>query len=258
LVRPSINLAAFNPAAEPEVGLHAKSALLVDGDSLKVLWTREPKLRRAPASLTKLMTAAVALDYADLDTQVKVTGAAATAEPSRMGLEAGETLTVRDLLYGMLLPSGNDAAEALASGIIPRPDFIAAMNHKAADIGMRDSHFSTPSGLDAPGLYTTAYDLAILAAYIVRTYPFIVQAAPTRQYSIPGSELHKAYSLTNGNHLLAIYPGATGLKPGFTDEAGLCIVATATRGNRHLLAVLMGSDIVYGDAVRFLDYGFST
>ena len=88
--------------------------------------------------------------------------------------------------------------------------------------------------------------------------PNCLLTRPQRQYSIPGSELHKAYSLTNGNHLLAIYPGATGLKPGFTDEAGLCIVATATRGNRHLLAVLMGSDIVYGDAVRFLDYGFST
>jgi D-alanyl-D-alanine carboxypeptidase len=255
---PTFDVAAFNVAAEPDLGLHAKSALLLDLDRNRVLWQKEPHLRRPPASLTKLMTAVVAADLTSLDTPVIVTGEAAAAEPSRMGLVAGETLSVSDLLYGALLNSGNDAAFALADGIVPLDRFLSLMNRKAAYLHLRDTHFSTPNGLTDPENYTSAYDLAVLSAYIARNYPELVAIAGTRDHVIAAADGHPAFYPHNLNHFLDVYPGATGLKTGFTDDAGGCLIATATRGGRHLLLVLMGSDIMFGDGVKLMDHGFAT
>lgn len=254
---PAFNVAAFDLAAEPDLALHARSALLVDLDRSEVLWMKEPHLARAPASLTKLMTAVVASDLAGQDTRVTVSAAAASAEPSRMGLTAGQTLTVRDLLVGALLNSGNDAAFALADGIVPLDRFLYLMNLKAAYLHLRDTHFSTPNGLTDAQNRTSPYDLAILAAYIQRSYPELAAIAGTRDYVIPATDTHPAFYPHNFNHFLDVYAGATGLKTGFTDDAGGCLVATATRGRRHLLLVLMGSDIMFGDGVRLMDYGFA-
>ena len=255
---PTFNVAAFNSALEPDLGLHAKSAVLFDLDSNRVLWVKGAHLRRPPASLTKLMTAVVASDLTGLDTAVTVTGEAAAAEPSRMGLAAGQTLTVRDLLYGALLNSGNDAAAALADGIVPFDRFLSLMNRKAAYLHLRDTHFSTPNGLTDPENYTSAYDLAVLSAYVARNYPDLVAIAATRDHVIPAGDSHPAFFPHNLNHFLDVYPGATGLKTGFTNDAGGCLMATATRGGRHLLLVLLGSDIMFGDGVRLMDYGFAT
>ena len=254
---PSFNLAAFDTAGQAGLGLHARSALLVDLDSNRVLWAKDPHLRRAPASLTKLMTALVALDLASLDTRVTVTGEAAAAEPSRLGLSAGQVLTVRELLYGALLNSGNDAAFALADGIVPLDRFLYLMNRKAAYLHLRDTRFSSPNGLTDPDNYTSSYDLAVLAAYLLRNYPELVAIAGTRDAVLPATDGHPAFYPHNLNHFLYVYQGATGLKTGFTDDAGGCLVATATRGGRHLLLVLMGSDIMFGDGVRLMDTGFS-
>jgi D-alanyl-D-alanine carboxypeptidase (penicillin-binding protein 5/6) len=255
---PTFDVAAFNAVAEPDLALHAKSAVLFDLDSNRVLWVKQAHLRRPPASLTKLMTAVVASDLTSLDTQVTVTGEAAAAEPSRMGLVAGQTLTVRDLLYGALLNSGNDAAFALAEGIVPLDQFLSLMNRKAAYLHLRDTHFSTPNGLTDPENFTSAYDLAVLSAYVARNYPDLVAIAATRDHVIPAADTHPAFHPHNLNHFLDVYPGATGLKTGFTDDAGGCLIATATRGGRHLLLVLMGSDIMFGDGVKLMDYGFAT
>jgi D-alanyl-D-alanine carboxypeptidase (penicillin-binding protein 5/6) len=255
---PTFNVAAFNAVAEPDLALHAKSAVLFDLDGNRVLWVKEAHLRRAPASLTKLMTAVVASDLTSLDTRVTVTGEAAAAEPSRMGLAEGQTLTVRDLLYGALLNSGNDAAFALADGIVPLDRFLTLMNRKAAYLHLSDTHFSTPNGLTDPANYTSAYDLAVLSAYVARNYPDLVGIAATRDQVIPASDTHPAFYPHNLNHFLDVYQGATGLKTGFTNDAGGCLVATATRGGRHLLLVLLGSDIMFGDGVRLMDYGFAT
>ena len=255
---PTFAVAAFDANAEPDLALHARSAVLVDLDANRVLWVRAPHLERAPASLTKLMTAVVASDLTGLDTPVTVSGEAAAAEPSRMGLAAGQVLTVRDLLYGALLNSGNDAAFALAVGIVPLDRFLYLMNRKAAYLHLRDTHFSTPNGLTDPANHTSAYDLAVLAAYIERNYPDLVAIAGTRDTYLPASDAHPAFYPHNVNHFLDVYPGATGLKTGFTNDAGGCLVATATRDGRHLLLVLMGSDIMFGDGVKLMDYGFST
>lgn len=255
---PTFAVAAFDAGAEPDLGLHARSAVLVDLDTNRVLWVRAPHLERAPASLTKLMTAVVASDLTGLDTPVTVTGEAAAAEPSRMGLAAGQVVTVRDLLYGALLNSGNDAAFALADGIVPLDRFLYLMNRKAAYLHLRNTHFSTPNGLTDPANHTSAYDLAVLAAYIEKDYPELVAIAATRDGYLPAADTHPAFYPHNLNHFLDVYPGATGLKTGFTNDAGGCLVATATRNGRHLLLVLMGSDIMFGDGVRLMDYGFST
>jgi len=255
---PAFDVAAFNAAAEPDLALHAKSAVLLDLDSNRVLWVKQAHLRRAPASLTKLMTAVVAVDLASLDARVTVTGEAAAAQPSRMGLAAGQSLTVRELLYGALLNSGNDAAFALADGIVPLDRFLSLMNRKAAYLHLRDTHFSTPNGLTAPENYTSSYDLAVLSAYVARNYPDLVAIAATHDYVIAAGPTHPAFYPHNLNHFLDVYQGATGLKTGFTDDAGGCLVATATRGGRHLLLVLMGSDIMFGDGVKLMDYGFAS
>ena len=253
---PVFNVAAFDLASAPDLGLHARSALLVDLDRSEVLWLKNPHLALPPASLTKLMTAIVASDLAGMDSKVTVSPAAAAAEPSRMGLTAGQVLTVRELLYGALLNSGNDAACALGDGIVPLDRFLYLMNQKAAYLHLRDTRFTTPNGLTDAGNRTSAYDLAVVAAYITRSYPELAVIAGTRDYVIPAADAHPAFYPHNLNHFLAIYPGATGLKTGFTDDARGCLVATATRGGRHLLLVLMGSDIMFGDGVRLMDYGF--
>jgi D-alanyl-D-alanine carboxypeptidase (penicillin-binding protein 5/6) len=190
---PTFNVAAFNAVTEPDLALHAKSAVLFDLDSNRVLWVKQAHLRRAPASLTKLMTAVVASDLTSLDTRVTVTGEAAAAEPSRMGLVAGESLTVRELLYGALLNSGNDAAFALADGIVPLDRFLSLMNRKAGYLHLQDSHFSTPNGLTDSDNYTSAYDLAVLSAHVARNYPELVAIAGTRDYVIAAGATHPAF-----------------------------------------------------------------
>ena len=248
---------ATNP--QPHLGLHAQAAYLVDLDSRQVLWQRDPETSRAPASLTKLVTAMVAVDDAgSLDTVVQVTRAATQISPSVMGLSPGERLTVRQLLDGLFLDSGNDAAEALAQGIVPRDRFIRQMNQKATSIGLTASHFANPSGLDARGHGMSAHDLAHIAAYLDKYYPALAAIAAKREISIPAGPTHKAFYPRNLNGLLWSYPGATGLKTGLTDDAGGCLLATATRGGRHLVAVVLNATgFSFADATLLLNYGFS-
>jgi serine-type D-Ala-D-Ala carboxypeptidase (penicillin-binding protein 5/6) len=248
---------ATNP--QPYLPIHGEAAYLVDLDTRLVLWERDPETSRAPASLTKLMTAMVAVDDAgSLDRIVQVAKAATQITPSVMGLSAGERLTVRQLLDGLFLDSGNDAAEALSRGIVPRERFIRQMNLKASSIGLTASHFVNPSGLDAPGHGMSAHDLAHVAAYFDRYYPALVAIAATKDIAILASATHKAFYPHNLNRLLWTYPGATGLKTGLTDNAGGCMLATANRNGRHLVAVVLNATgYSVADATLLLNYGFS-
>jgi serine-type D-Ala-D-Ala carboxypeptidase (penicillin-binding protein 5/6) len=241
------------------LAIHAQAAYLVDLDARQVLWQRDAETSRAPASLTKLVTAMVAVDDAgSLDRVIVVTSEATQVIPSLMGLSAGEKLTVRELLYGLFLDSGNDAAEALATGIVPRDRFIRQMNQKAKSIGLTASHFVTPTGLDAPGHGMSAHDLAHAAAYLDTYYPDLAAMAATKNIDIPATATHKAFHPHNLNRLLWSYPGATGLKTGLTDNAGGCMLATATRDGRHLVAVVLNATLhSTEDAALLLDYGFS-
>lgn len=247
---------AQHPA--PELGVKAESGILIDLDTGRVLWARQEHSSRAPASLTKLMTAMIATDHARLTDELRVPPEAASMEPDLMGLSAGEVVTVQDLLYGLFLDSGNDAAEALARGLIPRDRFIAEMNVRAAQLGLAETHFTNPTGLDEPGLRSSAWDLAVLARQLTGHYPQLLRIASQKEVWIPPTAEHKGYSAVNLNKLLRTYPGAEGLKTGLTDDAGGCVIATAGRGKRHLLAVVMHSDLFFTDAGRLLDYGFAT
>jgi serine-type D-Ala-D-Ala carboxypeptidase (penicillin-binding protein 5/6) len=244
---------------QPSLPIHGQAAYLIDLDAREVLWARDPETSRAPASLTKLITAMVAVDDAgSLNRTVIVAKEATQIIPSVMGLSPGEHLTVRELLDGLFLDSGNDAAEALARGIVPRDRFIRQMNQKAKSIGLTASRFVNPSGLDAPGHGMSAHDLAHAAAYLDKYYPALAAIAGTKDLYIPATAEHKAFNPHNVNTFLSSYPGATGLKTGLTDNAGGCIVATATRGGRHLIAVVLNATRHSADdAAVLLNYGFS-
>ena len=244
---------------QPDLPIHGQAAYLVDLDTRMVMWERDPETARAPASLTKLITAMVAVDDAgSLERVVQVTPGAAQVEPSLMGLSPGEHLTVRQLLDGLFLDSGNDAAEALAQGIVPRDRFIRQMNQKAKTIGLSGSNFLNPSGLDAPDHGMTAHDLVHVAAYLDRYYPELAAIAATKDVFIPATAEHKAFYPHNLNRLLWSYPGATGLKTGLTGNAGGCMLATATRDGRHLIVVVLNATLhSTDDAALLLNYGFS-
>lgn len=244
---------------QPRLPIHGQAAYLVDLDTRLVLWERDPQTSRAPASLTKLVTAMVAVDDAgSLNRVVNVATAATQVPPSVMGLSPGERVTVRQLLDGLFLDSGNDAAEALSLGIVPRERFIRQMNQKAISIGLTASHFVNPSGLDASGHGMSAHDLAHVAAYLDKYYPQLAAIAGTKDVSIPATTTHKAFYPANLNRLLWTYPGATGLKTGLTDNAGGCMLATATRNGRHLVAVVLNATgYSVNDAILLLNYGFS-
>jgi serine-type D-Ala-D-Ala carboxypeptidase (penicillin-binding protein 5/6) len=247
------------PTAPPPPIIKARSAILVDLDSGKTLFQLDPHGRHAPASLTKVVTALVALDHLRLDQVITVPPSINQLpwDSTRMGLRAGERLTVRELLYGLFLNSGNDAAIALAEAVVPRATFVAWMNTKAAALGMTDSHFVNPIGLDDPAHLTSAADLGKAATELLRRHPDVAAMAATPNLTLPATGTHHAYALYNLNELVRKYPGATGLKTGWTGHAGGCLIATATRDGRHVLVVLLASPRIFDEAAALLDYGFA-
>ncbi len=226
----------------------AASALVIDLPSGKTLYEKAADEPRPPASTAKLMTALVTIDQAPLTDVVRVTERAAAQEGSRMGLVAGEELTILDLLHGLLIPSGNDAAVALADYIAgSEEDFVGMMNAKAQELGLTSTRFVNSHGLDAPGQLTTATDLAKLARAALENKT-LAEIVTLRTASAAG------HSLQNTNELLGVYEGADGVKTGTTDEAGECLVATVTRGGRRTLLVELGSTDRYSDARKLFDY----
>lgn len=251
----STQLHAIKRAAMPP--LSARSAILVDFDSGQVLFGKSIHLRLPPASTTKIMTALLTIEHGQLDTRVTVSPLAAGQIGTRMGLEAGERFSERDLLYGLLLPSGNDAAMALAQQQAPTVQaFVDLMNAKAKELGLSDTHFVNPHGLDDPAHLSSANDLAKLARYALRTEPLFDQYVATAHFVVLAAAGHPAFDLTNLNKLLGSYPGADGVKTGTTPAAGQVLVGAATRNGHRLLAVVMSSQDRYADARAILDRGF--
>lgn len=237
--------------------MSAQSAILVDVGRGTVLFAKEPRRRLPMASTAKIMTAIVALEHAELNRQISVTPAATAAEPNLMGLTAGETLPLLALLYGLMLDSGNDAAEAIARGLYARGQFVQLMNDQVAALGLRDTYFANPSGMDDPDQYSTAYDLAVIGAYALRN-PTLRQIVGAKRYvveSVRGE--HGWYGPTNLNGLLSTYPGAIGIKPGWTAAAGYTLVGAAERQGTTLLAVVLDSKRHFSDAAALLDFGFA-
>jgi len=244
-----------HPIAEVP-SIKGRAAIVVDLTAGQILYQQNQGTRYPEASLTKMMTAMVAADLVPLDTVITVPDAATQVEPNRMGISTGEKLTVRELLEGMLLDSGNDAAEAIAMGIVDRPKFIDFMNQKAAALHLRATHFTNPSGLDDIDHYSSAYDLAVVGATLLADYPDLRAIVGSKQVSIYATPQHKAFNPINIDRLLSTYPGAIGIKPGYTGAAGYCLVAAATRNGRTILVVVLGSTQHFTDAATLLDFGF--
>ena len=223
----------------PYPGIAAAYAVTIDG---RLTWASAPDLRRQPASLAKLLTALVLLESPEWQSEddVTVSAAAAGIEGSRVGLRPGEVLRAIDLLTGMLVRSGNDACLALVEHAAKTmPAFAARMNQRAAALGMRNSRFVHPCGLDAPGQYTTATDLLILAE-AARAEPRILQRAGAQSGDIR-TRAGRRLSFHNSNALIGRDPQVTGLKSGFTSQAGNCVIALAEGDGHTVVLVLLGA-----------------
>jgi serine-type D-Ala-D-Ala carboxypeptidase (penicillin-binding protein 5/6) len=248
---PSVMLAGAPP-------MRAYTGILVDLDTGEILWARQPDLGVPPASLTKVLTTLVALENFSPDQAVTVTQDALgqSKADTLMGLTAGETLTVQELLEGMLLPSGDDAASALAADTVGTPRFVAAMNAQVAELGLHNSLFSATAGLDDSHLYASAYDLAVIAAFTYDAFPLFDQIVASRSIELPADAGHPAFHLRNLDSLLEDYPAAVGIKPGWTGDAGACLIGMAVRGGHRLLAVLMNANYPARLESRLFDWGF--
>ena len=235
----------------PASAVSARRGILVDGTTGRVLWERASDERSLIASTTKIMTALVICRRCNVLDRVRIPKEAVGIEGSSMYLKEGEILTVQELLYGLMLHSGNDAATALAiycGGNVE--GFAELMNDKARELGMDHSHFSNPHGLDAPDHYSTARDLAILARYAMCD-PIFRQTVSTRQVKIG-----ERY-LTNHNKLLWRVEGANGVKTGYTKAAGRLLVSGAQRNGRQLIAVTVDAPDDWNDHAALLEEGFS-
>jgi len=238
--------------------IRAAAATLEDLDTGQSLFDHRPYARRPIASLTKIMTALLVLERTDPTDLVRPHAHAAAASGSVLGLESGEHMSIRNLTYALMLQSSNDAAVALAERVgRTEAGFVALMNDEARSIGLRHSRFYSPNGLDDRG-YSTASDLARLtrAAEGQAEFSTIVRTKERTITSVTGPRRH----VQNRNILLWLYRGATGVKTGFTSPAGYCLVATAERDGRALVAVLLGEpseERAFNDGAALLNFGFS-
>lgn len=239
--------------------LSARGAIAIDYDSAEILIAREPQARLPIASTAKIMTALVALENADPSTVFTVSEAASRVGENSMGLTAGEKLPLLELLYGLMLVSGNDAAVAIAEGIAgSQSSFVSMMNDEARELGLKNTHFVNATGLDedAGGSYSTAYDMAVIAHYTWEKYTIFRQITSTVHHYIEATGTRRDFDLYNDTNLLTTYPGVRGIKPGFTWEAGLCLVTYAENEGKKILAVILGSDDRRGEMKEILDYSF--
>jgi len=234
----------------------APFAVVVDGESGQILWARDANTPTPPASITKIVTALVVLDNANLSDTVDVHIDSRRMPGSTvMGVHPGDVLTVEDLLYGMMLPSGNDAALALAQHVAgTREGFVDLMNEKVRSLRLNGSHFVNPHGLDAPDHVASAYDMAMLAREGMRNLVFR-DLAGARSYETPRGG---GFDLRNLNQLLWRYQDADGIKIGYTPAAGRTIVASATRGGHRVFVAAMKSNDIYADGQALLDWAFAS
>ena len=234
--------------------ISADAAVVIDADSGAILYGKDPREPFAPASLTKIATAILAIEGSDLSGWVDNNiDSRSMPDSSLMGLLPGDCFTVTDMLYGLMLPSGNDAALALGRHLTGSDgEFVTAMNTLLHRLGLEDSNFANPHGLDEVGHHASAYDLAMLARYGM-TLPEFESIVGETYWTAQGS---RTLAMQNGNYLLGSYPDADGVKTGFTDEAGLTLVASASRDGRRLFVVLLDAPNRFEEARQLLDWAF--
>ena len=242
---------------ENSLNLNARSCIVLDRNSKKIIFGKNEYNRVKMASTTKIMTATVIIENCDLSQTVTVSKKAAGTGGSRLGLKTGDKITIRDLLYGLLLCSGNDAAISLAetaAGSVQ--EFSNMMNNKAKELGLNNSHFESPHGLDSDNHYTTAYELALLADYALQNSTFR-NIVGTKTYTITINGYPK--NITNTNELLGSLDGVYGVKTGFTNGANRCLVTSCKRGEMDIICVVLGCDTKNfrtQDSIKLINYTF--
>ena len=241
-------------------GLHritAPAAILVNASTGAIVWTKRPHQRRPIASTTKIMTGVLALERLPLTKAIRVNPLVTRVALNREGLRAHERVAVWKLMEGLLLFSGNDDALQLAiSTAGSRGAFLQLMNEKASELGLHDTHYTSPSGVVDRGNYSSAYDLAALARYAM-AIPRFREVTRRHVAHVKWSKPTYAKTYLNKNQLIGTYRGADGVKTGWTTIAGHCLVASARRGGARLIAVVLHSPDPYGDARRLLNFGFA-
>jgi D-alanyl-D-alanine carboxypeptidase (penicillin-binding protein 5/6) len=238
-------------------GVTAESAILMDYTTGQILYQKDSYRQCPPASTTKILTALLALERGELHQKITASSTASHTEGSSIYLSTGETHTLEELLYGVLLSSGNDAAVAVAEGLAgSEARFAEWMNEKAAAIGAKSSSFQNCNGLPKEGHYTTAYDLALITRYALKN-PVFEEIVRTKKKDIlwPGRAQNKV--LYNHNKLLWRYQYADGVKTGYTRKAGKCLVASATKDGQRLVSVVFNSKQIYDDSQKLFNYGFT-
>lgn len=261
-VTPALPPAVPSGPTTPKV--HSQYAVLVDATTGKILWARHPDTERSIASTTKIMTAVLLLERGHLNDTVTAPKGVDKIEESSLHLSPGETLTLHDLLYAMLLRSANDTAVAGADYLCGSvPAFAAQMNAKARELNLAHTHYVTPNGLYAPGHYSTAADLAHLACYAVNTLPQFNAIVHTQKYKIQRSmHVHDEWVKNTASEFLKGFPGADGIKTGYIHQAGHCFVGSATRTDAtghpwRLIAVALNSPTCREDVMSLLNYGYA-
>ena len=246
-------------ASVPPPYILGGAGILIDSENGQALYVKEPHKHMYPASTTKILTAIIAIENTELDDIVLIPAEASNIEGSSIGLHEGELITIEDLLYAMMLNSGNDAAVAIAvyvGGSVS--DFVDIMNSKAAELGAVDSHFNNPNGLPDENHYTSAYDLSLIARYAMKNKTFR-EIVSTQTKVINRTFPEAQTNLVNSSRLFSRYPGTIGIKTGYTEAAGQCLIAATVKGNRELISVVLGSEGVgiYDDTIALMEYGYN-
>lgn len=258
-------ITAANTPPVPD-DISAEAWLVADLDTGDVIAAKDPHARHRPASIIKVLVAMQAINDLNQNTIVAGTNDDAAAEGTRVGVDVGGNYTINQLLHGLLMHSGNDAAHALAVQLGGMDTAIGKINTLASKLGGRDTRAATPSGLDGPGMSTSAYDIGLFYRYAWDN-PTFADIVATKTFEFPGHSTpesgdHPGYPLENDNQLLYNYPGALGGKTGYTDDAGQTFVGAADRDGRRLVAVLMRGTrqpiAPWEQAAHLLDYGFAT
>lgn len=256
-IQENIIEASTNEEKQPQI--NSQAGLIFDRTSKKVLWEKGGYEKRAMASTTKIMTAIIVLENSNLTDIVEVSKKAAGTGGSRLGLKTGDKITIKDLLYGLMLRSGNDSAVALAEYVGGDVEgFSKLMNQKVKELGLKNTNFITPHGLDQEEHYTTAYELAQITDYALNNSKFR-QIVGTKTYNITINGGVK--TINNTNELLGNLHGVDGVKTGFTNNAGRCLVTSATRDGHQLIFVVLGANtkkIRTIDSTKLIEYAFSS
>jgi|GEM_PF-2734963 len=237
--------------------LSAQSALVADLETGKVVFAKNSHQRLFPASLTKLVTAIIAKQFYPTDKLFSISKEAASQEPNSMGLKEGERVTTEELLWGLLINSGNDAAWALAEADKEGPSaFVKKMNDFINKLGLKDSHFENPSGLHHDNHYSSAYDIAVIMRYIHDKYPELLSIMSTREKLLPKNGFHGNYYLSTLSTLLKNSQEIEAVKTGYTPEAGHTWVAIVKRGGKRIIVAFFNSWDSLNDAKKLIEFGF--